>query len=200
MGKAGRPKKDTVKNNTVNDNKKVETQIENIKEKQESNISETNTKTRKQAVQIDRNEMIPCRSAVYGRLTYVSTRTGLMTVWNDFGTVEYVEYGELISMRASQPKFLTKPWIIVEDEEAVSTISGLKELYDEISKIGDDLEVFFKKNPKEIEDILNKVPNGTKALIASKAREMMENGTLYDVRVINVIDKIMNTGLKDFIR
>ena len=163
-------------------------------------VKETKPTNRRKATVIDRNEMIPCRSMVNGKLTYISTRTGLMTVWSDYGIVEYVDYGELLTMRASQPKFLNKPWIIIEDEDVVNSISGLKALYDQLSDIGEDLELFFQKKPQEIEKILNKLPNSTKALIASKAREMIDNGTLYDLRIINIIDKIMHTGLKDFIR
>ena len=155
---------------------------------------------RKKAAQIERSEMIPCRSTTHGKLTYISTRTGVTITWDDYGTIEYVEYGEILTMRSSQPKFLNKPWIVIEDEEAVSTIPNLAKLYKDISQIGENLEDFFKKEPSVIEKILTKVPNGTKALIASKAREMVDNGTLYDTRIIGIIDKMMNTGLKDFIK
>jgi hypothetical protein len=155
---------------------------------------------RKKMKQIDRSEMIPCRSVTNGQLTYISTRTGLMTIWNDFGTVEYLEYGELLTMRASQPKFLNKPWIIVEDEEVIDTIAGLRDMYNKMALIGNDLDEFFKKSPEEIENIIKDLPNGAKGLLASKARVMVENGTLYDLRVIGIIDKYMRTGLKDFIK
>ncbi|HEY8888938.1 MAG TPA: hypothetical protein VIM70_01590 [Clostridium sp.] len=163
-------------------------------------IPETQPVQRKPKIQIDRNELIPCRSATYGGLTYISTRTGTTIVWNDFGTTEDVEYGEILTMRASQPKFLTKPWIIIEDEEVVASIRGLAELYRTISEVGENLEDFFQKTPKKIEEILSKAPNGTRVLIADKAREMIDNGTLYDTRIISVIDKIMHTSLKDFIK
>ncbi len=190
------------KNNTNVENKIDELNKNNdeISLEVKEEVKETKPTNRRKATVIDRNEMIPCRSIVNGKLTYISTRTGLMTVWSDYGIVEYVDYGELLTMRASQPKFLNKPWIIIEDEDVVNSISGLKALYDQLSDIGEDLELFFQKKPQEIEKILNKLPNSTKALIASKAREMIDNGTLYDLRIINIIDKIMHTGLKDFIR
>jgi hypothetical protein len=189
------------KTNIVPDeqNKKDEISVDNsVSTNQQPEAKPT---SRRKAIQIDRNEMIPCRSVVNGQLTYISARTGLTYIWNDFGVTEYLEYGELLSMRASQPKFLTKPWIVVDDEEAVSTIAGLKELYGKIVDIGEDnLEDFFKKDPKKIEEIIGKVPKGIQDLIASKAREMLEKRTLYDTRIIGIIDKVMNTGLKDFIK
>jgi hypothetical protein len=154
---------------------------------------------RRKAITIDRNEMIPCRSLVYGRLKYISVRTGLMTVWNDYGTIEYLEYGELLTLRASQPKFLNKPWIIIEDDEVVESIGGLKEMYDKLAKIG-DLDLFFAKQPKDFEEIFVKLPAGAKSLVATKAREKIENETLYDTRIINIIDKYLETGLKDLIK
>jgi hypothetical protein len=189
-GKSSTKKKETSKIITEGETPKIANE----------EVSDTETNTRKKIKQIDRNEMIPCRSVTSGQLTYISKRTGLMTIWNDFGVVEYLEYGELISMRAAQPKFLTKPWIIIEDSDVVDSISGLKELYDSISQVGEDLESFFKRTPSEFESILSTLPNGTKGLIAFKAREMIDNGSLYDMRIINIIDKYLNTGLKDFIR
>jgi hypothetical protein len=173
-----------------------QSKIEEVKETKIESIIKT---TRRKAITIDRNEMIPCRSLVYGRLTYISTRNGLMTVWNDFGTLEYLEYGEILTMRASQPKFLNKPWIIIEDEEVVESIGGLKEMYDKLSDIG-DINTFFNKNPKDFEDTFVKLPSGAKSLIATKGREMIENETLYDTRIINIIDKYLETGLKDLIK
>jgi hypothetical protein len=162
-------------------------------------LNKVNSNIRRKAITIDRNEMIPCRSLVNGRLQYVSTRTGLMTVWNDFGTIEYMEYGEILTLRASQPKFLNKPWIIIEDEEVVNSIGGLKEMYEKLSDIG-NIETFFNKQPKDFEETFVKLPSGAKSLVATKAREKIENETLFDTRIINIIDKYLETGLKDLIK
>lgn len=209
--KSGNPnlvKKETKDKKVDNVNKINNKTTENITEVINTTVetkNETETKneiiktTRRKAITIDRNEMIPCRSLVYGRLTYISTRTGLMTVWNDYSTLEYLEYGEILTMRASQPKFLNKPWIIVEDEEAVESIGGLKEMYNKLSDIG-DIEAFFNKQPKDFEETFAKLPTGAKSLVATKAREKIENDTLYDIRIINIVDKYLETGLKDLIK
>lgn len=191
--------KTTVKD-SVEQNETKSEQIETVAENKSTPTPES-TPARKKAIQIDRNEMIPCRSVTEGKLTYISSRTGATYIWNSFGITEYLEFGELLSMRASLPKFLNKPWIIVDDEEAVEAISGLKELYQKISGIKDleNLEEFFQKPVSEIEKILNKLPVSTQGMIASKARDMLAKGTLYDTRIVSIIDKVMNTGLKDFI-
>jgi hypothetical protein len=174
-------------------------QNEEINEEVNEKINEEKVKTsaRKKAVKIDRDEMIPCRSIVFGELTYISSRTKLSTIWSDFGVVEYVEFGELLTMKASQPKFFSKPWIIIEDEDAVDAL-GLRNDYNKMMSVK-DIGNFFNKKPQEFEALLKSAPQGIKDLIATQAREKIANGTLHDIRLIRIIDRVLGTGLKDLI-
>jgi hypothetical protein len=201
FGKKNNEENSTKTDNTiVNETTKVEEiKTENKVETEKTKVEPIVSNIRRKSITIDRNELIPCISLVYGRLQYVSTRTGLMTIWNDFGITEYLEYGEILTMRASQPKFLNKPWIMITDSEVVESIGGLKEMYEKLADIG-DLDAFFSKQPKDFEETFVKLPTGAKSLVATKAREKIENETLYDTRIINIIDKYLETGLKDLIK
>ncbi|MCY9737436.1 hypothetical protein M5X17_27425 [Paenibacillus alvei] len=143
--------------------------------------------------EIDRNEMIPCLSVSDGEVTYISKKTGLTTKWGEYGATEYLDVAELLTMKSQQPRFLTEPWIVIEDDD-VAEFLGLDKIYANIIDL-DELEVFFRLPPHEIEEKLKQVPKGTKDLIAGKAREYVASDVLYDMRVIRVLDKALNIDL-----
>jgi len=157
------------------------------------------TTQRKKRVKPDLNELVACRSVVDGGLTYKSKKSGTRVRWDNFGDEEYLEVGELVTMRSSDKKFLYEPWIIVEDDQGdVIEFLGLKKMYEDMIGI-DEIENLFKKSPKKISELLKKTPSGIKETVASKARKAIENGDLYDLRVIGVLEKELGVQLKIFL-
>jgi len=154
--------------------------------------------TRRKAVQIDRNEMIAVRSVTYGNLVYVSPRTGMVTRWSDFGVVEWMEFGELLTMKSSMPKFFTKPWVVIDDEEVLKYL-GLEEQYKLLINI-DDINAFFNKPLVEISALLKAFPSGIKETIKLKARDMVRSEELNDLRVIKVLENEFKIGLLDMMK
>lgn len=168
----------------------------NGKQLDEVKVEETTaTKVLKKKVEIDRNEMIPCRNATQGSLIYVSSKTGATILWQEFGDIEYIDYGELLTMRASQPRFINEPWLIIEDEVVAENLS-LDKLYAKIVPV-DELEGFFSLPIEAIQEKLRILPNGSKNLVADKARELIVAGQLYDIRVIKVLEKELHVDLQD---
>ena len=138
------------------------------------------------------------RSVTYGGLTYISTKTRMTYRWNDYGSIVDVEFGELRNMLASNPRFLHEPYMIVEDDEAAEALR-LTEIYSKMAMI-DNLQDSFKKPFNEIEKILRNLPQGMKDTVASKARQMIENGKLDSLRIIKLIEKELNVDLQIFIK
>lgn len=181
----------TTRKRTVSQKTQVEVTQENTvapEEKQEKQVM------RKK--QIDLDMLVPCRNATDGSLIYKSRKTGLQTVWTNHGDIEYMDVGELLTMKASQPKFLNEPWLIVEDENVVEYL-GLKHLYQRLVDT-DDLDSFFNKTHTEIAEILDRIPNGTKDAIATRARKLVEEGTLYDNRKIRILEEKLKIDLSLF--
>lgn len=194
-GKSSRPpKKDeesTVKKNDETVEVKEESKTESKpKPKKEKTKQPPKRKVKKQ---IERNALIPCRSIVYGGLTFKSQKTGAVIVWENYGIVEDVEYQDLQGMKASGSRFLKEPWIIPEDEEVIDALK-LREVYDEIVDL-EDLEAFFKQSFDQIQESIGKIPNGMKELLKSKAVEMIREEKLNDIRIIKLIDKELNSDL-----
>lgn len=147
----------------------------------------------KQKVQIDLKEMVPCRNVTNGSLTYVSRKSGTEVNWSEFGDVEYIDVAELLTIKTGQPRFFNEPWIMIDDENVIDYL-GLRSIYDRIVN-PDNIDEFFYLQAEEITEKLSKAPHGTRDLVASKAREMVENESLYDVRIIRAIEKELRIDL-----
>jgi hypothetical protein len=63
-----------------------------------------------------------------GILIYKSKKTGMHLQFEKYGDIEYIEFGELLTMKTSSRKFLEEPWILILDEEVVKYL-GLEKLY-----------------------------------------------------------------------
>ena len=183
----------TRKNSPV---KKAENAVE-VESKKEETATEKNTKpARAKRIEIDRNELITCRSTVSGRLIY---RTGEKDkiVWSDFGSERELEMGELIRMKGEHPKYLTDMLIVIDDEEAAEYL-GLKKLYEDLFEL-EDLDSLFEKSNKELEDLLPKLPSGLKKTLATHARRLVEERTLDSLSKIRLIEQALGTDLQMFI-
>jgi hypothetical protein len=143
--------------------------------------------------QIDRDSLIACYNLTSGNLIYISRKTGLQTVWTNYGDVEYIDFAELLTMKASQPKFLNEPWVFVEDEEVVSQL-GLKEMYKNIIPVH-EVDDFFKLNVNKAREILPKLPKGMKELISEKARKGIQNGELSNLQLIRLLEQELQLDL-----
>jgi hypothetical protein len=152
---------------------------------------------RKKKVEIDRNELVLCRNVTDGQLIYKSRKTGLTTLWMNYGDTEYLDVAELLTMKSSQPKFLNDVWLVVDDDVVVEFL-GLKHIYKDLVDV-DDIDSFFDKTPAEIEKALVKLPKGLKDTVGTRARKLVESGDLYDNRKISVIEDNLKIGLKIFV-
>lgn len=163
------------------------------KDKKIETVEKDNVEIAKQHKTLDRQRRIAVRSVREGGLTYVSKATGLNTYWNDYGDEHYMEVEELIRMKSSSPAFLTKPWIMIDDEEVVEYLS-LKTVYDAIIPI-DELDSFFSKPVSEIDEAIKKAPIGTKELIRDRAYKMVSTGDLDSNKVIRAIEQNLKIDL-----
>lgn len=172
---------------------KKKTSTTKKKKVEEVIIEKTESKPVKKKQQIDRDLMVACRNVTDGLLVYISKKSGLETVWMNHGDEEFIDVGELLTMKASQPSFLSEPWLVVDDED-VAEYLGLKHLYAKLVDI-EDLDGFFEKDIYEMEDTLEKIPKGIKESIAIRARKKIEDNTLYDTRKIRLLEDKLKIDL-----
>lgn len=145
-------------------------------------------------VKHDPNELVLCRSVRFGGLRLIGPKTRMAYTWANEGDVREVEYQDLLSWRALRSPYLFKPMIIIEDEEICEEWKAdLGELYTELQQI--DLKAMFKLPHRQFVSQLKKLPEGIKSTVQNMAYSMIQDGSLYDLRIIKSIDEILGTEL-----
>lgn len=153
----------------------------------------TTSKPVSNKVEIDRFEMIPVMNATNGSLVYFSRKTGAEWNWSEYGDIEYMEYQELLSMRTAHRRFFDEPFIIVMDDIAVEAL-GLTKMYENI-RSPEQIDVIFKMNQTEFEEVVEKSPKGIKHLIVSRAKKLYGSGELDSVKKINFMNTRFQTDI-----
>ena len=142
----------------------------------------------------DPNELVPCRSVRFGELRLIGPKTHMVYSWANEGDIREVEYQDLMSWRALHSPYLFAPMIIIEDEDVVEEWKAdLGKLYDEVQEI--DIKAMFKLPQRNFVAQLKKLPQSMKSTVQNMAYAMIQDGTLYDLRIIKSIDEILGTEL-----
>lgn len=139
--------------------------------------------------------MIPCKNISTGRLAYGSYRgAGYNAIWSEPGTVQYLEFQELITMRNTAPKFFDKNWIIpVDDEFTAEDVLRQLNVIAKYRNIADteDLEAFFALPVNEMADRVARLSDGQKSVVYFKAAELYKSEQLNDLRVIRMLERML---------
>ncbi|TVX86071.1 hypothetical protein [Paenibacillus agilis] len=143
--------------------------------------------------EIDRFEQIPVMNITNGTLVYASRKTGAEWIFTDYGDIEYMEFQELLTMRSSQRRFFDEPFLLVMDDRVVEHL-GLTKMYQNI-KNPEQIDVIFKMNQPEFEEIVDKSPKGIKHLIVSRAKKLYDSGELDSVKKLNFINSRFQTDI-----
>ena len=188
-------KVDTRSNLMKMKNSELEAMLEDLQSKDDEQEEKPTVEEKKspQKKKIDRDTVVGCRNLTSGRLTYISKKTGMETVWSEFGDEEYLDVAELLTMKTSQPAFLKEPWLFIDDEDVVEYL-GLKEMYKSIIPI-DEVEDFFNLSTAEARKIIPRLPKGMKTLIGEMARKGIQNETLTNINMIRLLQDELNLDL-----
>ena len=143
----------------------------------------------------DPNELVICRSVRFGELRLIGPKTRMPYSWANEGDFREVEYQDLVSWKALHSPYLFEPMIIIEDEDICEEwYADLGNLYDSLQQV--NLKEMFKLPHRQFVAQLKKLPDGMKSTVQNMAYDMIQKGTLYDLRTIKAIDEILGTELK----
>ena len=171
--------------------KKTKVQTENLTETEVS----TSTPKKVNKPKHDPNEYVLCRSVRFGELTLIGPKTHTPYTWANEGDTAEVEYQDLLSWKSLRHRYLFEPMIIIEDEDIVEEWkTDLGKLYESLQQI--DLKEMFKLPHRQFVVQLKKLPDGMKTTVQNMAYSMIQDRTLYDLRIIDAIDEILGTELK----
>lgn len=129
-----------------------------------------------------------------GKLVYASKKTpGYTVIFDHFGSEEYIELGELVSARSSQPKFFQNNWFIIEDREVLEFLR-VAQYYPE-GYSTQYLDSIFTMSPSEIAEELHHLHPSLHRTVRSIAKERIDNGSIVDIRVIRAIEVALDCVL-----
>ena len=177
----------TTKKSTVETEEIIDTEVV-------SEIKSTPAPKKANKPKHDPSELIMCRSVRFGGLRLIGPKTHMPYEWANEGDVREVEYQDLVSWRALRSRYLFEPMIIIEDEELVAEWdTELGKLYSELQNI--DIKALFKLPQRQFVAQLKKLNPGMKSTVQNMAYAMIQDGTLYDLRIIKAIDETLGTEL-----
>ena len=145
---------------------------------------------------ITSNTIVECKNGVHGPLIYISSRTAGYTVeWEDFGDIQEIEYGELVAMRGSQPRFFRDNWILIEDAEVLKQL-GVSQYYRNALTTENFDEVFYWSADKIHSDV-PKMSEGMHDSIRMRAKELMKADGLDSRSVIKALNEVLHCDLEE---
>lgn len=177
------------KMNSVN-NSKVNTDDEKIK-----NPTKVAKRIQK-AIRIPLDTIVPVVCNTVGGAIYSSKKImGYQIEWDDIGSVEYMELGELASMRNTDRRFFEDNWIVLEDTEEYTAM----QLYDflKVSKYyknvftPESIDEIFTYSKDKIIKTISTLSKGLKETIAARAKQKLNEDTL-DKNIIDTLETALN--------
>jgi ribosomal protein S13 len=145
----------------------------------------------------DLNRMICVKNISRGKLIYKSKRQmGYTIEWAKKGDTNYIELGEFVSLKNTDKRFVTEPWIrIIEDDEIeILKYANILQYYREIlgiDNVADILKLDFNSFKKKFD----KLPQGYKNTVVEYAADMIKNGELDSIKIKNYIEESMKIDL-----
>lgn len=178
-------------NITEKDEEKSTSDILNlINESVDSLTSDVTVKasSRKQEETISSDEEIAVRSVTLGGTTWVSPKTNAHYRWNEIGAVEYIPFGELVTMNNTKRNFLFKPMVILLDERAIKYFR-LQDTYEKVAQIHNLKNIFDTGDLTKVSKVLDTIVRVNMRDVAiSKIRDMRRTGELTNIDIIKLVE------------
>lgn len=145
------------------------------------------------SVRIPLDTIVPVICNSVGGLIYISKKTmGYTIEWDGLGSVEYIELGELSSMRNTDRRFFEDNWIVLDNTDEYTSA----QLYDflKVSKFyenvftPDTVDEIFTYSKNEIVKTITGLSRGMKETIAARAKYRLDNDNL-DKNIIDTLEE-----------
>lgn len=192
--KTTRTTKSTVaKTSPTKEKEVIATKVDNTVET--STVVSTEKKQYKIKQNLDPNTIVTVKNGFQGHLIYKSRRTNERFEWESFGDEQDMDLQELKNAKNSSKAFFVNNWFLIDDPEVLDYL-GVSQYYKYALNFAsfDDL---FKKSPDDIKDTISYLSVGQKKSIAYRAKELIANGVIDSIKVINALENSLSIELID---
>lgn len=143
------------------------------------------------------DDLIPCKSLVPWKVVLLSADRQLAYRWGGYGTTELVPYRDLQVWR-SQPA-IKEGLIMIEDPDlCYQWRNDLGGMYDKFLNV-EYPEEFFDLDDAAFEKLLTEANDTLKEVLKYTAWDMIRNTNYPSVSKVAIMDKVLNTCIKDFL-
>ena len=139
---------------------------------------------------LDTNSMVTVKNGFHGNLIYKSKKTGERFIWDGFGSEQDMELSELKDAKNSSKAFFINNWFLIDDPDVIEYL-GVSQFYKNALNYN-EFENLFKKEPEEIESVVNKLSAGQKKSLIFKVKKMIDDGSIDSNKVILALEKCLN--------
>lgn len=145
------------------------------------------------ASELDPNMYVPVRNGFNGKLIYKSRKTGERYVWERFGEEQDVELRELRAAKTSYKAFYENNWFMIDDPAVIEYL-GVERYYKNALSY-EEFDTLFDMKPEEIEARIAKLSAGQKASLTYRAKQLIREGGIDSIKVINTLEKSLGVEL-----
>lgn len=184
-------KANTKKNTTTKkaNTKSKATEVKSLEDKSVITTEETNSVTPIKAYKVKPDIPLTAEVVVtngyHGRLVYKGRKSGEHLEWENFGDEQIMELKELKDARASQKKFFTANWWLIDNPDIIEFLNA-SEFY-KYAVNAENYDDIFKKPVEEIEAIVSELTDGQKKSMAYRAIELINSGKLDSRKTIDAL-------------
>ena len=136
---------------------------------------------------------VTVKNGFNGTLVYKSKKTGERFIWEAFGDEQEIELAELKAAKNSYKAFFVNNWFLFDDPEIVEWL-GMNQYYKHALNSA-SFDKLFEKTPDEIEKTINELSGGQKKSVAFRAKQLIAEGTIDSIKVINALEKSLSVEL-----
>ena len=130
-------------------------------------------------------------------ISYKDSKTGDYYEWDEIGHVEYMTVDVLKNMWRSYKGYFRNMWLKPEDDRIINQF-GLNKIYGKYDFLMDKSN-YTKKNINTICETIVNAPNGLKASLYDKVKNLVVDGDITDVSIIRKLENSLNIDLIDFL-
>ena len=159
----------------------------------ESATTEEKKKSYRVKQTLDPNMLVTVKNGFNGTLVYKSKRTGERFIWDEFGDEQEIELLELKSAKNSCKAFFINNCFLFDDPEVIDWL-GMSQYYKHALN-ADGFDRLFEKNVPDIRSTIAGLSDGQKRSVAFRAKQLIEDGKIDSIKVINALEESLNVEL-----
>lgn len=164
----------------------MESQQKVAEPKVRENVDEKFTKAKLYGI---KDEVVPVRNILDGKVIYVSPKTKIKYKWLEKGDIEYLSIEEVLAMD-SKKLYLRTPLLIVDDERIIEGL-GLERLYKDIELV-ENIDKLIELEEEEIERIIKGLSVGCKNNLRDEVNKKIKNCEIRDYMIVNMLKRLLD--------